>query len=84
MFCLGTEVRKAKCPLIEKTLMVGKTEGKRRNWQQRTKWLDSTTNSMEANLSKLWETVEDRGNQVKKKLPEKISKAERCKRTTHE
>ena len=37
MFCLGTEVRKAKCPLIEKTLMVGKTEGKRRNRQQRSR-----------------------------------------------
>ena len=83
MFCLGTEVTEAKCRLIEKTLMLGKTEGKRRSGQQRTRWLDSTTNSMEANLSKLWETVEDRRNQVKKKLPEKTSKAERCKRTTH-
>ena len=46
--------------------------------------LDSIADSMDINLSKLWETVEDRGNQVKKKLPEKISKAERCKRTTHE
>ena len=48
------------------------------------RWLESITDSMDTNLSKLWETVEDRGNQVKKKLPEKISKAERCKRTTHE
>ena len=83
MLCLGIEVREAKCRRVEKTVMLRKTEGKRRSGQQRTRWLDNTTNSMETNLSKLWETVEDRGDQVKKKLPEKTSKAERCKRTTH-
>ena len=47
--------------LLEKTLMLGKTEGKRRRWQQKIRWLDSATDSMDVNLSKLWETVEDRG-----------------------
>ena len=46
---------------LEKTLMLGKTEGKRRRGQQRMKWLGSITNSMDLNLNKLQETVEDRG-----------------------
>ena len=45
---------------LEKTLMMGKTEGKRRRGWQRIRWLDSIPNSMNMNLRKLWEIVEDR------------------------
>ena len=46
---------------LEKTLILGKIEGKRRREWQRMKWLDSITDSIDMNLSKLWEIVEDRG-----------------------
>ena len=45
---------------LEKTLMLGKTEDKRRREQQKMRWLHSITDSMDMNLSKLQETVEDR------------------------
>ena len=46
---------------LEKILMLGNIEGKRRIEQQRIRWLDSITDSMNMNLSKLQEIVEDRG-----------------------
>ena len=46
---------------LEKAPVLGKIEGKRRGGQQRMRWLDSNTNTMDMNLRKLWQIVEDRG-----------------------
>ena len=75
---------------LEKTLMLGKTEGRRRRGRQRMRWLDGITNSMDMGLSKLWEMVKaekpgmlQRGGQKELDVTKRLNNNSKRRSETH-